>query len=297
MEIQTSIRRGGLSFPHPRLVKISTPYAKSGILFEDFKRSWGADDPDRLVWKASSLLMNPGLTSARLERERRLDPDRFAREYEAEFAEDLSAFLPGEWIDSAVMAGRYELPPKKQIQYVAAVDPSGGSGRDAFTLAILHVEGRGENKRLVHDVSRGWKRSGIDKIDLEGVVAECSAILKSYGCKQVVGDRYSAQWVQQAFRRCSIEYVESQLSKSDAYLETHPLFAQGAIDILDDSTLVRELKLLEARPRAGGRTQVDHPSGGRFHDDYANALCLAAATTITAEPTHAPCFIIDDVPY
>jgi len=33
--------------------------------------------------------------------------------------------------------------------------------------------------------------------------------------------------------------------------------------------------LLERRPRAGGKTLVDHPHGG--HDDHANALALAAA--------------------
>ena len=38
--------------------------------------------------------MNPSLKESRLERERRLDPQRFAREYLAEFAEDLDSFLP-----------------------------------------------------------------------------------------------------------------------------------------------------------------------------------------------------------
>src|SRR5947207_9422085 len=47
------------------------------------------------------------------------------------------------------------------------------------------------------------------------------------------------------------------------------------------SILVRELKLLEARPRAGGRTLIDHPSGS--HDDYANALALAAAMCATRD--------------
>jgi len=79
-EIQTSIRRGQLSFPNPRLVKISTPYMKGGVLFEDFSRHYGVDSPDLLVWKASSELMNPTLKSDRLERLQRLDPQRFARE-------------------------------------------------------------------------------------------------------------------------------------------------------------------------------------------------------------------------
>src|SRR5262249_15728946 len=133
VEVQASIRRGMIAFPTTRLLKISTPYMKGGILYEDFQRGFGQDDPDLLVWRAWSLWMTPSPREARLERERRLDPSRFAREYEAEFAEDLAAFLPAAWVDQAVMAGRHELPPRADVRYVAAVDPSGG-GADAFTL-------------------------------------------------------------------------------------------------------------------------------------------------------------------
>ena len=44
-----------------------------------------------LVWRAPSILMNPSLGKGRLARERRLDPSRFAREYEAEFVDDVAA--------------------------------------------------------------------------------------------------------------------------------------------------------------------------------------------------------------
>jgi hypothetical protein len=60
-----------------------------------------------------------------------------------------------------------------------------------------------------------------------------------------------------------------------AYLELEPIVLQGRIDLLDHPQQVRELTLLERRPQPGGRTRVDHPSGG--HDDHANALALAAA--------------------
>jgi len=56
VEIQASIRRGMLNFDNNRLLKISTPYMRSGVLYEDFKNYWGQDSPDVLVWKASSLL-------------------------------------------------------------------------------------------------------------------------------------------------------------------------------------------------------------------------------------------------
>ena len=287
-EIQASVRRGMLSFPSPMLVKISTPYMKSGILWNDFHTAFGQEDPDRLVWKASTVLMNPSIKSERLERERRLDPSRFAREYEAEFAEDLEAFLPSAWVDDAMVNGRHELPPQEGIRYVAAVDPSGG-GPDNFAVAIVHIEGHGADRRVVQDVMKGWSRSRNKKIDLEGVVKEISQILHRYRLTSVIGDRYAGAWVREAFQREGIRYQEAGLTKAEAYLEIEPLLAQGRIEILDHPQLARELRLLERRPRSGGKTIVDHPRGG--HDDHANALALAAAKAIktgTVDPYAFP---------
>lgn len=54
-----------IAFPTTRLVKISTPYMKSGVLYDDFTRAYGQDDPDLLVWRASSPLMNSTLKPGR----------------------------------------------------------------------------------------------------------------------------------------------------------------------------------------------------------------------------------------
>lgn len=124
-------------------------------------------------------------------------------------------------------------------------------------------------------------------MDLEGVVREIAVLCKHYGVHTVAGDRYAAGWVRERFKAEGIRYVDAELpvpqepdakrylDKSFAYLEVEPLFAQGRIEVLDHSQLARELKLLERRPRAGGRTLVDHPTGG--HDDHGNALALAVA--------------------
>lgn len=271
-EIQASIRRGMLGFPSPRLVKISTPYMKGGILFDDFTRYFAQDSPDVLVWRAPSLLMNPTLRPERLAREQRLDPERFRREYEAEFCEDLDAFLPPAWVDAAVIPGRHELPPREGVTYVAAVDPSGG-GADTFTLAIAHTELDGEQRRVIQDVMKGWGRTRTQGVDLKAVVAEISETVRRYGLSSVRGDRYAGQWVRQAFEAQGIAYQEAE-AKASAYLELEPLFAQGAIEILDHPQLTRELKTLERRARPGGKTLIDHPHGG--HDDYANVLALVA---------------------
>jgi len=270
VEIQASIRRGQIGFPNPKLIKISTPYLKSGVLFDDFQRYWGADEKDLLVWRMGSAQMNPTL-AGKLERLRKLDPHRFAREYEAQFADDLSAFLPWEQIDRAVVRGRHELAPQPGIEYAAAVDPSGG-GADAFTCSILHRDG----EQVVQDVLRGWVRRDGQSPDLRGVVGEIAALVKEYRLRSVVGDRYSAGWVRQAFRDEGITYEESKLDKSAAYLELLPLFSRDRVAVLDHAQQERELQALERRTRAGGKDIVDHPRGG--HDDYANVLALAAAS-------------------
>lgn len=279
-EIQASVRRGMIGFPSPRLVKISTPYMKSGVLWSDFRQAWGQENLDLLCWRAPTALMNPTITPERLAREQRLDPARFEREFMATFAEDLEAFLPSAWVDDAVVAGRHELPPREDVGYVAAVDPSGG-GADAFTLSIVHAEGAGSEARIVQDVVKGWSRAGSH---LAGVVGEIARILKAYGLSEVVGDRYAAGWVRGAFQEQGVDYRDAPKTKGEVYLEIEPWFAQARVELLDHPQLIRELKILERRPRAGGKTQVDHPHGA--HDDHANALCLAAfAAMPSPEPS------------
>jgi hypothetical protein len=278
-EVQASIRRGMIGFENTRLIKISSPYMRSGVLYDDFKNHFGQDSPDVLVWRAASVFMNPSLTESRLERERRLDPQRFAREYEAEFAEDLESFLPTAWVEQAIITGQHEFAPLPGKRYAGACDATGlgsGPGADAFTVSIGHSE----KGVFIQDVCRGWKKSRNNNIDLDGIVGEIAAILRRYNLREVHGDRYSGQWVVESFRKAGIMYRQTEQDKSYYYLEMELLFAQGKIQILDHPELARELRLLERRPRPGGKIVVDHPRGS--HDDFANSLAIAAAKALKA---------------
>jgi hypothetical protein len=268
-EIQSSIRRGMVSFDRTRLIKISSPYMRSGVLYDDFKTHFAADSPDILVWRAGSTFMNPSLADAKLDQARRLDPQRFAREYLAEFSEDLEAFLANAWIEEAIMPGRHELAPSSR-RYFAGVDASGG-GQDAFTLSVCHFE----DESVVQDVCKGWKKTRTSRVDLESVVREIAGILKRYNLRECHGDKYSANWVVESFKRAGITYKQLPFDKSVYYTELEPLFAQGRVRILDHAELARELRMLERRPRQGGKTVIDHPRGS--HDDYSNSLAIAAA--------------------
>lgn len=286
-EIQASIRRGMVGFERPRLVKISTPFAKSGILYDDFRAGWGVDDPDLLVWKAATLSMNPSANADELERQRRRDPDRFAREYLAEFAEDVGAFLLGDWIDRAIVKARGTLPPRAGVAYVAAVDPSGG-GADAFTLAIGHAE----RSKVVVDAVQAWRnREGVT---LDETVQEIAVICRRYGISRVVGDKYAGDWPVERFRFAGITYLhplhkpgvltyewqdrvdssDRYMNRSEVYLEAVQFFAGYQIEIPDDPLLIRELRMLQRSARQGGRDVIDHAPGA--HDDRANVAALVA---------------------
>jgi hypothetical protein len=275
VRVQTAIRRGGLAFPYQRLVKITTPYLRAGVVYDDLKRYWGVDDPDVLVWKAPTALMNPAISTARIERERRKDQAAARVEYDAEFAEDVTTFLPAELLELAVVDGRHELAPAPGVRYQAAADPMGG-GPDAFTLAIVHVDLRDGRPVMVQDLMRSWRSPRGEKLDLDQVLDEQAAVLARYGLFRLIGDRYAGEWPVQAYRKRSVLYEPAAHDKSAAYIEFEPWMKTGSIELLDHVDLVHEAGLLEKRLKPGGKKPtIDHPKGS--HDDHPNAVALAVA--------------------
>lgn len=301
-EIQASIFRGMINFEHTKLIKISTPWMKSGILFQDYESSFGKDDPDLLVWQASSTLMNPSLRSSVLDRMRRRNPAMAAREFDAIFTDDLQAFLPQPWIDAAVMVGRFGSTPNlHQHSYFGVIDPT-SAGSDTFTLAIGHPEMHGPDLIVFQDYAKGWVRPRSGTLDLEGtVVAEIAQVCQEFGVTYLISDRHAKGWVAQAFARHGIEVISDDDAydnvtvpdKSGAYQELEIALSQGRVRILDHAETIRQLKLLEKSARPGGKVLIDSPRNA--HDDYANVLALLTHTILEAgaEPVGPP----SEIPY
>ncbi len=257
-EVIDAVRPAQATFPRAKLIKISSPYWKKGELYRDFASR--QHRKDLLCFQAPSKLMNPTLSQSFLDREKARDPAMFDREYRALFSDRITAVFDRKAVEACVVLGRYELPFSSGFRYVAGVDPSGG-GPDEFALAICHQEGN----RIVQDVIRGWRtqRPG-------DVAQEAAQQLKSYRIGVVTGDRYSGEWVRQAFRDQGIRYQVSKLTASDAFLELLPRVNQGSIELLDDRVQTDQLIALERRTSRTGKDTLSHPPSG--HDDRANAL-------------------------
>jgi hypothetical protein len=271
IETYNAILPGLVTLPGAMLIGISSPYRRSGLLFEQWRKCYGKSDPDVLVVKGPSRTFNPNLPQAVIDAAMDRDPEAAAAEWLAEWRSDLADFVDRAVVDAAVIAGRFELPPAAGIfHYRAFVDPSGGSS-DSMTLAIAHRDKAGN---AVLDAIRERR----PPFSPEGVVEEFAALLKAYHCSRVVGDRYAGEWPREQFRKQGITYETSERTKSAIYLDSLPLLNSAKLELLDHPRLISQLASLERRTARSGRDSIDHPPGS--HDDIVNAalgaLLLAA---------------------
>jgi hypothetical protein len=252
-----------LATTNGKLIVLSSPYGQTGALWDLHRKHYGRDDSFTLVWQASAPEMNPTLPADYLKRMEEDDPEAYRTEVLGEFRAGLSTFFDPPALEACVN-GHRELPPAAGVVYRAFVDPSGGS-RDAFALAIAHRE----RERVVVDVVRAWQAP----FNPSGVVEEAAALLKTYRCRSVTGDRYAGEWPREAFRGHGITYAVSDLDRSTLYLEMLPRVNAGTVELPNDASLLRELRGLERRRGTAGRDRIDHRPGA--YDDRANAIAGA----------------------
>lgn len=271
-EILTAIRPALSTIPGSLLIGLSSPYSRSGVLYDQFKKFYGQPG-DTLIWKAPTEVMNPTIDMAVINKALAEDFEAGKAEWLAEWREDINAFLPVELIEACMIPERYVLPPNPKLYYRAFIDPSGGRS-DSFTMAIAHKD---ESQKIILDYIKEVKAP----FKPEEVCRDFAEILDKYEIATVESDRYAGEWPVEAFAKFGIRVKPSEFSASELYLELLPLLTSGRVELLDNKRLLSQLGSLERIVRQGGRDQVTHPPGG--HDDLANAVagaCVSAARFI-----------------
>lgn len=251
--------------PGSMLIMISSPYRKSGLLYEKYKRHYGQPG-DVLVIRAPTLALNPTIDQSIIDAAMADDPAAAAAEWLAEFRNDISGFIDRDTVNALVTPGCHELPPMPGINYVAFVDPSGGVS-DSMTLAIAHRDKWTDHDTL--DLIREWR----PPFSPDSVVQEIAGILQRYSITSVRGDRYAGEWPRERFQVHGVTYEPSDKTKSEIYLNILPALNSGQVDLLDNPRLISQLCGLERRTARGGRDSIDHEQGGK--DDSANSACGA----------------------
>jgi len=259
--------------PGAMLFAISSPHARSGLLYQKYRDNYGKDG-NILVVHAPTWTMNgtvgrdhPIVVEAYAD-----DPAWADAEFGARFRIDVESFISREAVEACVDVGVRERAPDRERKYLSFIDPSGGVS-DSMTLGIAHVEGQTVVLDLLREI--------VPPFSPEAAVAEFVDILKRYRCPMVVGDAYGSQWVQEAFTKAGCYYRVAEKPKSQIFLDRLPVVLSQAVVLLDSPRLISQLTSLERQTRRGSRDSVDHPRGS--HDDVANAaagaIALAARST------------------
>jgi hypothetical protein len=280
-EILTAIRPGLSNIPSSILLLASSPYSRRGALWKSFKNHWGKDDARTLVFRGTTLEMNPTIDPQIIADAYEEDPANAAAEFGAEFRNDIGAFVTREVIAACTVQGRHELPSMSSMNPVAFLDAAGGSGSDSMTCAIAFRDG---DKAVLAAV-----RERKPPFSPDDVVCEFAALMKSYGVSNAESDKWGGDWVGEAFRKHGIRVEPCAKPKSDIYREVLPELNSGRVELLDLPRLATQFQSLERRTARGGRDSIDHPPAG--HDD----LCNAAAGALLMATVNAPMVISDEL--
>jgi hypothetical protein len=267
-EVLVALRAAMASVPEALLVALTSVYARRGEVWRMSEKHYGRNESaDILVVNGPTLALNPTISKQIIDAAYEDDPVAAAAEYGAEWRRDVEAFLPPEALDAVRVAGRFEQPYQAahRANYVAFLDPAGGTGIDSFTLGIAHHD----NGRAVLDVVREVK----PPFSPEATVAEFAEVIKAYGLAKATSDRYAGSWPVEAFGKVGVTVEPSARTKSEIYQDALPLIMSGTCEVLDHARLLKQLAGLERRTARGGKDSIDHAP--RQHDDVANAAAGA----------------------
>ena len=266
-EVLAALRPAMSTFPAAKLIKISTPYRKDGVLWRELQQRAELSFP---VWQLSTFEMNPQVQPDKLIAERQRSEEQYRREYLAEFTDEITGWIVPEALEGCVVRGRTELPRVENVTYRAAVDPA--FVRNDFALAILH---RTANGSIVVDRVARWAGTKKAPLGYEWVCEEIVRILKQYGMNSVLGDQYCAPVIQQYLRKLGICYKDFTFgarTRADLFGNLKHLLVQRKIELLDDPVLLRQLRGLEEHSTPSGNVDI-RPAYGQ-KDDLAVAVAL-----------------------
>jgi hypothetical protein len=285
-ELYAALRPGLLTIPGSRIIIISSPYRRSGLLWNRYRKFFGVNDDNTLVIQASVRQLNPTISQAQIDAETEEDPAAAVSELQGQFRDDLSAFLTLAMIEGATDKGVLVRAPQPGLAYHCGVDPSGGV-KDSFTAAVSHAD---KDNSIVLDALIEIKAPFDPDVAVESV----SALIKSFGLNSCTGDKYAAQFVVSAFAKHGITYRHSERDRSKIYADVLPLFTSGRARLLDTekSRLAVQFAGLQRETSSMGRDKIDHQKGGK--DDLCNSASLSMVLASSAPPkmTFAPPILV-----
>ena len=214
-----------------------------------------------------------------VERERRRDPRNFAREFGAEFADDIGSIWSSD--DIAACTDGVDNRPPAECVYWMAIDV--GLRRDWTAISVFHCElrrreGGPPTRVLVIDAVRILKPTLLRRLEMDDVEQAIEALSKRYGVKKILGDIHYADELAARARARGRVFEEVSNGPRDQEKRAAALAARIAgrsIRLVDVKELRDQLVNLREFRRAGGLSSFSVPES-KGHDDVVDTVLIAA---------------------
>ncbi len=267
--------RPSLATTEGPVVIISSPHARRGVLYENWRQHYGPKgDPLLLVARAPSRTFNPKLPQRVIDRAMERDPVSAKCEYLAEFRSDCDLLFGRDVLEQCVVPNRIELPFRDQgnLRYVAGCDMAGGSGTDSACLSISHAEEGVAVLDLVRERKPPFSPSQV--------IEEFAATIRAFDLHKVHGDKWASGFPAEIFAKHNVDYEPAEKTRSEFYRDFLPMVNSGLVELLDNPRLISQFASLERRVTRGGRETIDAAPGAGSHEDLANSAAISLVSTL-----------------
>lgn len=275
----------------------STPNGKSGFFWETYDSNSGKDCESWQTFLGPQPLVRPDMDGALLREYKRLDEEAFEREFMCSFdAAGTERFFNPLHIKACIRDNVQSIPPNgPSAQYVAAVDPTGGS-HDWMTLSVVE---RIDDGTVRQCLVRGWDPTINGAPTMSDIAREIVGLVAPYGINTVYGDVFGGAWVSEAFASVGIEYITRGFNGSQKVQRAsllRELSQAGRIELLDEPTQTKELIEYEKKTLKSGKVSVNHPMTKDGSDDFLDSLALATWELVGNDmKLHPPKGLLEDV--
>jgi hypothetical protein len=290
--------------PAGRVVLISSPADKSGLLWDEYQRSF---DPERgrdiLTVQLPSWEMNPLIPSEFLRSEYSKNQIMFSTEYGAEFSDRLSGWLEDPSVLRRCFDEDLRLTERSNARTPFFLGGDVGMKNDATALAVVHIEepgeGEGDLPVIVLDCyeeffAKDEKTPEIEGVDPvftpEEVAAKIQSVCSRFNIHKGLIDQYYQMSIIPLLKNKGITQVEyrhfNDSLNSDVYNNLFSKLVSKGIRLpttgkytpkgdLVDISLVTELLQLQALKKSKYQIKVFMPEGNNRHDDKSDAFARA----------------------
>lgn len=250
-----------------KLVLTSLPGPKAGCLWETWQNRF---DLDALIFKASSVEMNPALARSEEFVKALKRPEYFALYFSGEFVDAVQTLLPGDLVDACFDLGRPEVPSGESGGALSALGCDFAATSDDCAAAICT---RTEHDQLVVPWLRSWSVSGGKLHPITTYLGEIFDVAKAHNVREGVGDQVALPTAAQFFTERGIPYsrlVTNGVASEAIFDFLREAVRSGRLHLPDNEKLRAQLKALQER-RANGY----EVAAVRGKDDLAVAVAAA----------------------